>query len=348
MEVNLIRWKTLIPLVGLFVALLACTKSKETENSSTAGGSRPRFVFITNSNSPFFDAARVGLDDAAKECDVEVELIRNDGSTGGQIRRLEQVAAQREVKGVMVSVVEPNASGIIDQLKALRAKGVHVLTVDSDGPAGAREAYLGTNNLEAGRALGKVAAQLLPEGGKAVAFVGIRSAQNAIERVNGFKEGAGARIQVVDVMEDSTDVNKARRNVAAALQNYPDVKMLVGIWSYNAPAIVDEVKAAGRRPGLKLVTFDAEPNTLLALKEGTLDATAVQNPWNMAYWGVKVLKALVEGNPGAVKAIVGESGIRDTGIRIVVPDDLKNVTSEFLVRFSDLKKDLDAKGLTSS
>ena len=229
---------------------------------------RPRFVFITNSNSPFWDAARKGLDDAAKEFGAEVELIRNDSSPAGQIRRLEQVAAQRDVKGVMVSVVEPNASGIIDQMKALRAKGIPVLALDSDGQKETRDAYIGTNNIEAGRALGRAAAQLLPGGGKAVAFVGIRSAQNAQERVNGFKEGAGAQIQVVDVMEDSGDVNKARRNVAAALQNHPDLKMLVGIWSYNAPAIVDEVKAAGKRSSLKLVTFDAEPNTLACSERG--------------------------------------------------------------------------------
>jgi len=60
------------------------------------------------------------------------------------------------------------------------------------------------------------------------------------------------------------------------------------------------------------------------------------------------LKALLEGDHAAVKSIVGRDGIRDTVIRIVVPDDLKSVSSEFLVRFSDLKKDLDAKGLTSS
>ena len=103
-------------------------------------------------------------------------------------------------------------------------------------------------------------------------------------------------------------MNKARRNVAAALQNHPDLKMLVGIWSYNAPAIVDEVKAAGKRSSLKLVTFDAEPNTLLALKEGLLDATAVQNPYMMGYLGVKVLKALLNKDEATVKAVVGESG----------------------------------------
>jgi ribose transport system substrate-binding protein len=322
----------------LLLATLACS----------GGKGRPRFVFITNGSSPFWDAARKGLDDAGREFDVEVEMIRNDGSTEGQIRRLEQVGAQRDLRGVMVSVLEPNASGIIDQMKSLRAKGVHVLTVDCDGQKEVREGYIGTNNLEAGRALGRAAAQLLPEGGKAVVFVGIRSAQNAQERINGFKEGAGEKIQVIDIMEDGVDVNKARRNVAAALQNHPDLNMLVGIWSYNAPAIVDEVKAAGKRSSLKLVTFDAEPNTLLALKEGMLDVTAVQNPYQMAYLGVKVLKATLDGDQATVNSILGETRIRDTGIRLVVPDQSKNLASEYLIRFSDFKKDLDAKGLESS
>ncbi len=340
-----LRKQGLLVVCSLLAFACSGTRQSDTPGSSTA--ERPRFVFITNSNSPFWDAARKGLDDAAKEFDAEVELIRNDSSPAGQIRRLEQVAAQRDVKGVMVSVVEPNASGIIDQMKALRGKGIPVLALDSDGQKETRDAYIGTNNIEAGRVLGRAAAQLLPGGGKAVAFVGIRSAQNAQERVNGFKEGAGALIQVVDVMEDSGDVNKARRNVAAALQNHPDLKMLVGIWSYNAPAIVDEVKAAGKRSSLKLVTFDAEPNTLLALKEGLLDATAVQNPYMMGYLGVKVLKALLNKDEATVKAVVGEAGIKDTGIRLVTPDDSK-ITSDVLIRFSDFKKDLDAKGLTSS
>src|SRR5437867_357134 len=170
---------------------LACSTTKGPEPGA---GARPRFVFISNSNSPFWDAVRVGLDDAAKEFNVEVELIRNDGSTGGQIRRLEQVAAQSEVKGVMVSVVEPSASGIIDQMKFLRAKGVRVIAVDSDGPMESREAYIGTNNLEAGRNLGKAAAQLLPQGGKAIDFVGTRSAQNAQQRMNGLNEAAATKV----------------------------------------------------------------------------------------------------------------------------------------------------------
>ena len=339
-------WKRSVIILCWALFTFSCTVKRESSHLQEL--KRPRFVFVTNGNSPFWDAAYKGLQDAAVEFSAEVEMIRNDMSTDGQIRRLEQVGAQRDVKGVMVSVLEPNASGIIDQMKAIRAKGIPVLTLDSDGRKETRDAYIGTNNVEAGRALGKAAAQLLPEGGKAVVFVGIRSAQNALERINGFKEGVGTKIQVVDIMEDAADVNKARRNVNAALQNHPDAKMFVGIWSYNAPAIADEVEAAGKRSALKLVTFDAEPNTLLALKKGLIDVTAVQNPYQMAYLGVKVLKAMLSGDQTTVRSVVGDERIHDTGVRLVVPDDLKGVESEYLIRFTDFKKDLDSKGLESS
>jgi hypothetical protein len=62
---------------------------------------------------------------------------------------------------------------------------------------------------------------------------------------------------------------------------------------------------------------------------------------------LKVLKALLNKDEATVKAVVGELGIKDTGIRLVTPDDSK-ITSDVLIRFSDFKKDLDAKGLTSS
>jgi len=79
-----------------------------------------------------------------------------------------------------------------------------------------------------------------------------------------------------------------------------------------------------------------------------LDVTAVQNPYRMGYLGVNVLKAMVDGDQAEVTSVVGANGFKDTGLGLVVPHDSKSVTSEFLVQFSDFKKDLDAKGLTTS
>src|SRR5579864_5516736 len=81
-------------------------------SSAAAGGASAKpvgddfkIVILTNGSSPFWDACDRGLKDAGQKLGVRVELVRNvDASEGGQIRRLEQLATQNDVKGVGVSV----------------------------------------------------------------------------------------------------------------------------------------------------------------------------------------------------------------------------------------------------
>src|SRR5438132_5899180 len=110
-----------------------------------------------------------------------------------------------------------------------------------------RFAFVGTDNLAGGRELGRCARYLRPEGGGYVTFVGRTGAQNAVERINGVAEGAGDKFKSLDSMADLIDRTKARDNVRSAIRNHPDLKALVGIWSYNAPAIADVVKEMDKR-----------------------------------------------------------------------------------------------------
>src|SRR5579859_3618277 len=86
---------------------------------SAAGGqggaaSDFKIVILTNGSSPFWDACDRGLKDAGAKLGVRVELVRNDATEGGQIRRLEQIATQRDVKGIGISVLESQASGVLE------------------------------------------------------------------------------------------------------------------------------------------------------------------------------------------------------------------------------------------
>jgi ribose transport system substrate-binding protein len=315
-------------------------------NSGSTGDFK--IVILTNGSSPFWDACDRGLKDAGKELGVRVELVRNDATEGGQIRRLEQLATQNDVKGIGVSVLESLASGVGEQMQALRAKGVKVITVDSDGPHDAREAFVGTNNLEAGRELGQIAAQLRPKGGKAVAFVGILGAQNAQERIKGLGEGLGKKIDLVDSMEDGVNESKARNNVTAAIQNHPDVNILAGIWSYNAPAITDVISASGRRKDFTIVAFDAEPSAIGAMDQGLIDAMVVQNPYDMGYTGVKLLHRLITGDKAGAEELLNGSDVIDTGLKVIVPDENSPVKSKYRMTLEKFKGWLTEKGLEGS
>ncbi len=307
-----------------------------------------KIVILTNGSSPFWDACDRGLKDAGAKLGVQVELVRNDSTEGGQIRRLEQLATQSDVKGVGVSVLESQAEGVLEQMQALRAKGVKVITVDSDGKPDGREAFVGTNNLEAGRELGRLAAQLRPDGGKAIAFVGFLGAQNAQERIQGLKEGLGKKIELVDTMEDSTDEARARNNVTTAIQNHKDVNILAGIWSYNAPAISDVIAANGRRKDFTIVTFDAEPNAIAAMDKGMIDVMVVQNPYEMGYTGVTLLYRLITGDEAGVGELLRGGDVVDTGLKVIVPDESSPVQSKYRMTLQTFKGWLEEKGLEGS
>lgn len=349
--------------LGLLAVLTAGCSS-----GSGSGSSEKRIIILINGNSPFWDAARAGLEEAAKDLDLKKAGFKavfedNDATPQGQLDKLRQFASQSDIVAVGVSAIDGNNAAIADQLRELRKKGVHVLTIDSDVDRekfrDARFAFIGTDNLTGGRELGKCAKGLRPQGGEYVTFVGRTGAQNAIERVGGFAEGAGDKFKLLDNMQDENDRTRARENVRNAIRNHPGLNTLVGIWSYNAPAIADVVKEMDRKKDFTVVAFDAEPIAIKQLGQGLIDAMVVQNPYEMGYQGVKLMKALAQDDKATVQQMLPNQGkpdgdLYDTGLKVVVPDegsplkaDLFEKKTEFL-KLGDFNKWLAKYKLTGS
>jgi len=296
-----------------------------------------RIIILTNGESPFWDAGRQGMEAAAKDFQLDAAGLKidfqvNDRDEEGQLDRLRQFVSQSDIAAVGISVTKENNTAIAEQMRQLRKKGVHVITLDSDTSRkkfrDAREAYVGTDNALAGRELGRCASLLRPEGGEYVTFVGYTDAQNAVERVEGFAEGAGKKFIRKDNMGDQTKRDQAKENVRTALINHPKLTTLVGIWSYNAPALVgvleDNAEQKQKRT-FTVVTFDAEPIAIKKMGEGWIDAMAVQNPYDMGYQATRLMKALAQEDQKTIKEMLpkfGQEGgdLYDTGLKIVVPD----------------------------
>jgi ribose transport system substrate-binding protein len=312
-----------------------------------------RIIILTNGDSPYWDACRAGLTAANSELNLAESGLKavldvNDGTPNGQLQRLQQYGTQNDIAAIGVSAIDANNVAVAHELRSLQKKGIKVLTIDSDLDraqfSDARFAFIGTDNLTGGRVLGKCAKGLRPDGGDYVTFVGRTGAQNAIERIGGFAEGAGEKFTSKDSMADDTNKAAARENVRNALRNHPSVNTLVGIWSYNAPAIVDVVREAKRRKELTIVVFDAEPDAIQAMKDGQIDAMVVQNPFEMGYQGVRLLKALVTDDKETVAKMLPQHGkpggdIYDTGLKVVVPNSespLKEDQFDKNVKFLEL------------
>jgi ribose transport system substrate-binding protein len=296
-------------------------------------------LFISNAKSPFWDSVKTGIDAGSKEQGVEGRLQLNDGTVEGQIKLLEEALAKKdEYLGVAISAIRPDAEGLLSALRKLKEAGLPVVTVDSDCTADARLAFIGTNNAAAGELLGKKAAELIPGGAKFCAFVGEPGAQNAKDRIEGFKKGAGEKFQSLEVYKDDADTGKARSNVETAITSHADATMMLGIWSYNGPTIGEVVQKAGKLDKIKVITFDAEPNLLPLIENGTVAATCAQNPYEFGRLGMKLLVAYAHKDQKTIDELLnGSKDIVDVPVQIVTKDT-----------YPAFKADLDKKGLKGS
>ena len=318
----------------------------------------PTLLFITNSNADWWNAVEKGMQDAAGELKITAVMKRNEKQTQGQVDRLKEALSLPSVKGVAVSVIEADAPGVANAMKALRDAGKMVIAIDSDIAAGkesCRQGYIGTNNVKAGEAAGRAAAAIRPAGGKVITFVGTSAAANARERKQGFFQGAGDKFLDVETLDDQTDHTRAGTNVQTAVAKYPDVGLLLGLWSYNAPAIAREVgKSAEVRKKLSVVTFDLDEASVDHIEKGRIDATVCQNPYEMGSQGVRLLKALIEKDEAGVKAVLPDGLHRDTGVRVIVPGGDSPVLKagkargDDVITVEEMKSWLVGKGLKSS
>jgi ribose transport system substrate-binding protein len=269
--------------------------------SGTGGGGAKRLAFVTNNASDFWTIARKGVEKADAELpDVTAEFkIPSDGTAAEQKRIVDDLLA-KGIDGIAISPVDPdNQTSLINEV----SQKTLVFTQDSDAPNSQRSCYVGTDNVAAGRQAGQLIKEALPQGGKIVLFVGKLDARNAKERKQGIEEAlAGSNVTIINTLTDDTDRVRAKANVSDTLVKTPDVAGLVGLWSYNGPAIVNAVRDAGKIGKVRIIAFDEEDETLAGIKDDSIYGTIVQQPYEFGYQAIKLMAAALKGDRAGIPA----------------------------------------------
>src|SRR5947207_2592165 len=296
--------------------LIGCQPSGRT-------GKKHRLAFVTNNASEFWTIARKGTEKAATEIPgIEVEFrIPSDGTAAEQQRVIDDLLA-KGIEGIAISPVDPaNQTSLLNRA----ASQTLVVTQDSDAPNSNRACYIGTDNVEAGRQAGQLVKEALPQGGKIMVFVGVLDAANAQQRYQGLKEAlAGSNVQIIDVRTDNTDRVRAKSNASDTLVNVPDIAGMVGLWSYNGPAILGAVKDAGKVGRVKIVCFDEDDETLNGIKDGAIYATVVQQPYEFGYRSIQMMAKILDGD----RSMIPESKQIFIPTKAIKKDNVEAFTAE--------------------
>jgi ribose transport system substrate-binding protein len=279
------------------VAILAATMML---SGAAIAQDKPQLAFVANGASDFWKAAEAGMAKAQAELpDYTLVFKYPDQSSVANQQALMDNLATAGVKAIMVSAVDPKATDVLDKI----AGETSLFTTDSDAPNSKRIAYIGSSNVDAGKQAAEIAKKAMPNGAKCMGFVGLLDAANFKERAQGFTEGlAGTNITLVDTKGDGIDQTRAKANVSDVLAANPDINCMVGFYSYNTPRIYEALKDAGMLGKITVVGFDDDPITLGGIKEGNIAGTVVQQPFEWAYQGFKLMAAVLKGDKSGIPA----------------------------------------------
>lgn len=287
----------LLLLAACALALVSgCGKS---ENSGTPApgadnsGKKLKLAFVSNNAANFWTIARSGCMDAQTALgDVSVDFrIPSTGSAAEQQQILNDLVSAG-FDGIAVSPINPaNQTDFLNKI----AGQTLLICADSDAPDSKRVCYIGTDNEKAGEQAGGLIKEVLPNGGKIMLFVGHADAQNAIDRINGIKKMLdGSSISIIDIRTDDTDPVRAQKNAEDTLVKYSDVAALVGLYSYNGPAIANALRGANKVGQVQAVCFDGD--CVPDVAAGVIYGTVVQQPYEFGKQAITRMDKYLHGD----------------------------------------------------
>jgi ribose transport system substrate-binding protein len=202
-------------------------------------------------------------------------------------------------------------------LEAAAAKGIKVVLVDTTtkDPSYATSA-IASDNVGGGAAAFDAIKQLNPGGGKVMIMSVDPGISTTDARAKGFEDAvkADSKFSYLGVQYSHDDPATAAQLIGAALQKDPDI---VGVFAANlfaAEGTATGVRQAAKTNQVKIVGFDAGPNQIKALRDGTVQALVAQEPGVIGQYGVDEAVAALDGGTTTPKV--------QTGFTVITKDNL--------------------------
>ncbi len=257
-------------------------------------------VIVKTGNSSFWQNVQTGAFAAQKELKAQMPKLsvtflgaQSESNINEQINIVES-AIDRGVKAIVLAPSDVTA--LVPAVKKAKDAGIPVVVIDSalSGDKSNYVSFLATDNYAAGQACAKalidaIKAKGLKEDGKIAVMSYVAGVGSEVGRVGGFKDyiAKNSKLQIVTTQYSNADMPTALNQTTNVLAANPD---LVGIFGANGPTAIGMARAiAQAKLSGKIAAIGFDGNSVLQgfVKDGTLDAIAVQSSYNMGYLGVK-------------------------------------------------------------
>jgi simple sugar transport system substrate-binding protein len=283
--------------------LAACSNddNKSDNAAATSAGDFPstpkwKFVFVNHvTTNPFFTPTQYGAQDACALLNCEFQWTGSKDSIVAEMVNAMNTAISAKADGIALAVVDKDASNA--PVNQALAAGIPVVSYNADGakddPGTNRLSYIGQGLYDSGFQLGQRALASGLASGEAVGFIATPGALNIQPRIDGASDAikqSGKPIKFTPVGTNA-DVPKGLSIIDAYAQGHPDLAGMLAVDAGSTQSVGQVVQKYNMRSkGLKVAGgFDLVPQTLQAIKGGSLDYTIDQQPYLQGFLPVLYL-----------------------------------------------------------
>lgn len=246
-------------------------------------------------NNPYFVVMEEAFVDAAESIGAETMVTDAHHDVAKQVSDIEDMIQN----GIDILIINPtDTAGVETAVRTAKNNGVVVVAVDADA-AGPRDAYVSSENYDAGYQAGKYMAEELDGSGQVAILNGIPT-DGILDRVAGFKEAVGeySDIEIVDNQNGKQQRAEAMTVTENMLQANPNLDAIFSVNDTGGLGCYSAIETSGK--DVFMVSVDGHPEAIEAIQEGDIfRGTVAQFPRDMIrmglgtalakYWGAEAV-----------------------------------------------------------
>ncbi|MGH9534030.1 MAG: substrate-binding domain-containing protein [Terriglobales bacterium] len=312
----------LLALGVLALGVLALTGCRAAD-----GGGRIIAVIPKGTENPYWQSVHAGAAAAARKYGYQIWWNGPPQETDyTQQVDIVDDAISRGVQGIVLAPAQQQA--LVPAVRRADQARIPVAIMDSGIalPPSAYVSYVASNNRAGGQMDADYLARLLHGHGD-IAVVGVAPGSvSTVQREDGFRTAMARSypgIHIVAFQYGMADVAKSRAVADDILSAHPHLDGMFASNESSALGCVLALRAHHLAGKVPLVGFDTDPDLVRALRDGTLSALMVQDPYQIGYDGVQELARKLAGQPTPARIqtplhLVTASNMQQPGMRAVL------------------------------
>ncbi len=248
-------------------------------------------MIAKSSTNPVFLSARTGAEAAARDLSAQygINIVidwRTPPTEDGQVQAQRILQAVNEgANAILISCSD--AGKVTGAINDAVARGVPVMTFDSDAPASKRFAYYGVDDVKTGTLVMEELAKLIGGKGKVAILAGNQNAPNLQKRVTGVKQAAAKypQIELLGPFYHTETPQDAAAELVRVMNAYPGIRgwALVGGWPLFTKSLLTTLDPKK----VTIVAVDALPAQLPYVEKGIAPVLLAQPTYKWGYVSVE-------------------------------------------------------------